>query len=58
MSVCLSVAEKKVYKSDSVDCTPPEFIMPGSKDRPLLPLHPSIADLKVSGGNINTLNTH
>ena len=22
-----------------IDCTPPDFIMPGSSDRPLLPLH-------------------
>jgi len=30
-----------------MDCTPPDFILPGAKDRPLLPLHPSVNDLKV-----------
>ena len=24
---------------EHIDCTPPDFIMPGSSDRPLLPLH-------------------
>lgn len=32
--------EKKKSSPDSVDCTPPDYIMPGSKDRPLLPLQP------------------
>ena len=32
----------------SVDCTPPEYIMPKSKERPLLPLHPNLAENKVS----------
>lgn len=32
--------EKKKLRPDSVDCTPPDYIMPGSKDRPLLPLQP------------------
>ncbi|WAR03982.1 CLU-like protein [Mya arenaria] len=40
------ILEKKVYKPDSMDCTPPEFIIPGAKERPLLPMHPSVADLK------------
>lgn len=40
------ILDKKRSKPDSVDCTPPEFIMPGNKDRPLLPLHPNIKDLK------------
>ncbi|XP_050428196.1 clustered mitochondria protein homolog isoform X2 [Adelges cooleyi] len=38
--------EKKKTRSDSVDCTPPDYIMPNSKDRPLLPLHPTSKDLK------------
>ena len=25
--------------SEHIDCTPPDYIMPGSIDRPLLPLH-------------------
>lgn len=32
--------EKKKSRPDSVDCTPPDYIMPGSKERPLLPLQP------------------
>ena len=44
----IMIVDKKRSKPDSVDCTPPEFIMPGSKERPLLPLHPNIKDLKVS----------
>lgn len=39
--------DKKRSKPDSVDCTPPDFIMPNSKERPLLPLHPGLKDLKV-----------
>lgn len=31
---------------DSVDCTPPEYIMPGARDRALLPLHPGVRDIK------------
>ena len=38
--------EKKKTRSDSVDCTPPDYIMPNNKDRPLLPLHPTSKDLK------------
>lgn len=34
------LAEKKKTRPESVDCTPPEFIMPGSKERPILPLQP------------------
>ncbi|KAL7032609.1 hypothetical protein ACKWTF_007360 [Chironomus riparius] len=35
--------EKKKTRPDSVDCTPPEYIMPNTKDRalPVLPLHPN-----------------
>lgn len=32
--------EKKKTRPDSVDCTPPDFIMPGAKERPMLPLQP------------------
>lgn len=38
--------EKKKTRPDSIDCTPPEYIMPGSKDRPLLPLQPGIKNAK------------
>ncbi|XP_015523906.1 clustered mitochondria protein homolog isoform X1 [Neodiprion virginianus] len=34
------IMEKKKARPDSVDCTPPDYIIPGSKDRPLLPLQP------------------
>ncbi|KAL0272408.1 UNVERIFIED_CONTAM: hypothetical protein PYX00_005387 [Menopon gallinae] len=34
------ILEKKKMRPDSVDCTPPDYIMPGSKERPLLPLQP------------------
>lgn len=34
------LAEKKKARPDSVDCTPPEFIMPGTKERPILPMQP------------------
>lgn len=34
--------EKKKSRPDSVDCTPPEYIMPGVKEPPLLPLQPGI----------------
>lgn len=34
------IMEKKKLRQDSVDCTPPDFIMPGAKERPLLPLQP------------------
>lgn len=40
------ILDKKRSKPDSVDCTPPDFIMPSSKERPLLPLHPGLKDLK------------
>lgn len=40
------LSEKKKIRPDSVDCTPPEYIMPGSKDRPLLPLQPGVKNAK------------
>lgn len=36
------ILEKKKSRPESVDCTPPEYIMPGSSERPLLPLHPGL----------------
>lgn len=38
--------QKKKSRPDSVDCTPPEYIMPGTKDRPLMPLQPGIKNAK------------
>jgi len=35
------IMEKKRPRPESVDCTPPEFILPGAKEAPLLPLHPA-----------------
>lgn len=34
------IMEKKRSRPESVDCTPPECILPGAKDLPVLPLHP------------------
>ncbi|CAH2229416.1 jg14873 [Pararge aegeria aegeria] len=36
------ILEKKKSRPESVDCTPPDFIMPGSSERPLLALHPGL----------------
>lgn len=38
--------EKKKTRPDSVDCTPPDFIMPGAKDRPILPIQPGAKNQK------------
>lgn len=32
--------EKKVQMETVVDCQPPEYVLPGNKERPLVPLHP------------------
>lgn len=32
---------------DPIDCTPPEYILPGSRERPLCPLQPQNRDWKV-----------
>ncbi len=45
-SWCYDFAEKQSNK-ESVDCTPPDYIMPGSKERPLQPLHLVDKDQKV-----------
>ena len=43
------LAEKKRGpRPETLDCTPPDYIMPGSKERPLLPLHPVDKDMKVT----------
>ncbi|XP_022594435.1 clustered mitochondria protein homolog [Seriola dumerili] len=41
-----SVAKRRVAEKESVDCSPPEYILPGCKDRPLTPLQPVRDDWK------------
>uniref|UniRef100_H2LV42 Clustered mitochondria protein homolog n=1 Tax=Oryzias latipes TaxID=8090 RepID=H2LV42_ORYLA len=38
--------KKKGNELEQIDCTPPEHILPGSKERPLLPLQPLNKDWK------------
>ncbi|XP_037088589.1 clustered mitochondria protein homolog isoform X1 [Pollicipes pollicipes] len=38
------LAEKKKGRPESVDCTPPEYIMPGCRERPLVPLMPQVRE--------------
>lgn len=40
-------------QGDSIDCTPPDYILPSSTERPLLPLH--MANLPVSARDQNKL---
>ena len=40
------IVDKKKLRVDTVDCTPPDYIMPGCRERPLLPLHPLPKDHK------------
>ncbi|XP_022255946.1 clustered mitochondria protein homolog [Limulus polyphemus] len=40
------ILEKKKSRPDSVDCTPPDYIMPGSKERPLVPHQPQAKEQK------------
>lgn len=40
------ILEKKKSRPDSIDCTPPDWIMPNARDRPLLSLQPQAKDLK------------
>lgn len=41
--------KKKGNELEQIDCTPPEHILPGSKERPLVPLQPQNKDWKVRG---------
>lgn len=41
-----SKSEKKKMRPESVDCTPPDYIMPEGKDRPLTALQPQLKDQK------------
>lgn len=36
------ILEKKKSRQDSLKCTPPDYVMPESKERPLLPLQPQL----------------
>uniref|UniRef100_A0A669BGM6 Clustered mitochondria protein homolog n=1 Tax=Oreochromis niloticus TaxID=8128 RepID=A0A669BGM6_ORENI len=38
--------KKKGNEMEQIDCTPPEHILPGSKERPLVPLQPQNKDWK------------
>ena len=38
--------EKKKSRPESVDCTPPEYIIPGSRERPLAQLQPQSKEQK------------
>ncbi|KAK8724606.1 hypothetical protein OTU49_011169, partial [Cherax quadricarinatus] len=40
------ILEKKRTPVESVDCTPPVYILPGCKDRPLVPLQPFAKEQK------------
>lgn len=40
------IMEKKRMRPESVDCTPPEYILPESKDRPLTALQPQLKEQK------------
>ncbi|KAL0973150.1 hypothetical protein UPYG_G00199620 [Umbra pygmaea] len=39
--------KKRGSELEQIDCTPPEHILPGSKERPLVPLQPQNKDWKV-----------
>ena len=38
--------DKKSSKPESLDCTPPDYIMPGNMETPLVPLHPTNKDMQ------------
>ncbi|XP_044079217.1 clustered mitochondria protein homolog isoform X2 [Siniperca chuatsi] len=41
-----SVGNRRASEKESIDCSPPEYILPGCKDRPLTPLQPVRDDWK------------
>ncbi|CAH0548149.1 unnamed protein product [Brassicogethes aeneus] len=41
------ILEKKKTRPESVDCTPPDYVMPDGKERPLTALQPQLRDQKV-----------
>ncbi|XP_059609117.1 clustered mitochondria protein homolog isoform X2 [Phlebotomus argentipes] len=40
--------EKKKTRPESVDCTPPDYIMPKTRDRPMMPLQPGVKGAKTT----------
>lgn len=42
-----NVVKKRASEKESVDRSPPEYVLPGCKDRPLTPLQPVRGDWKV-----------
>uniref|UniRef100_A0AAX7T2P7 Clu domain-containing protein n=1 Tax=Astatotilapia calliptera TaxID=8154 RepID=A0AAX7T2P7_ASTCA len=40
------VGKRRASERESVDCSPPEYVLPGSKERPLCPLQPVREDWK------------
>ena len=42
------VLEKRNKKIENLEVNPPDYVLPNSKERPMLPLHPLNKDLKVS----------
>ncbi|RVE51305.1 hypothetical protein evm_004109 [Chilo suppressalis] len=51
------ILEKKKSRPESVDCTPPDYIMPGSTERPLLPLHPGLTKENKASQCLKVLTT-
>uniref|UniRef100_A0A669C2K3 Clustered mitochondria homolog n=1 Tax=Oreochromis niloticus TaxID=8128 RepID=A0A669C2K3_ORENI len=41
-----SVGKRRASEWESLDCSPPEYVLPGSKERPLCPLQPVREDWK------------
>lgn len=40
------ILEKKRARPETIDCTPPDYVTPGSRERPLLPLQPQAKEQK------------
>merc|ERR1719383_1221026 len=52
------IMEKRRTRADPVDCTPPDFIMPGNsgdKETPILPLHPGLKEQPIKLNCIKVL---
>lgn len=50
--------KKKGNELEQIDCTPPEHILPGSKERPLVPLQPQNKDWKVRSCRVSGQSFH
>lgn len=50
-----SVGTRRASEKESVDCSPPEYLLPGCKERPLTPLQPLRDDWKVRDQMCNWL---